>query len=128
MKALFMAAAVAALAAGCAPMDRQAANQAALADARPVGEPRDCVPLAQISHTRVLSAGVIDFHLRSGEVYRNTLPASCPGLGFEQRFSYKTSLSRLCSVDLITVLYPSGPTQGATCGLGPFQRIETSAR
>ena len=128
MRHFILAAAGAALAVSCAPMDRQASRHAALAEARPVGAPRDCISLPAISHTRVRSDGVIDFYLRSGEVYRNTLPASCPGLAFEERFTYRTSLNQLCAVDTISVLHATGGSQGPTCGLGAFQRIETSAR
>jgi ethanolamine utilization protein EutP (predicted NTPase) len=60
-----------------------------------------------------------------GKIYRNTLPHSCPGLGFEEKFMYKTSLSQLCSVDIITVLHNAGGlNRGASCGLGKFQPME----
>jgi hypothetical protein len=64
------------------------------------------------------------------KIYRNTLPNSCPTLGFEKRFSYRTSLSQLCSVDIITVLYNVGSSlqPGASCGLGKFQPMERPAR
>jgi hypothetical protein len=58
--------------------------------------------------------------------YRNTLPQSCPSLGFEERFGYATSLSELCSVDIITVLYATPVSRGASCGLGKFQPVELS--
>ena len=117
-----------ALLAACAPMKREAANQAALADARPVGAPVDCITLINVSHSRVLGDGVIDFHMRGGTVYRNALPQSCPGLGFEERFTYRTSIGRLCSVDTITVLRGSGLPEGPTCALGSFQPIQRTAR
>jgi hypothetical protein len=124
---LIIAASIAA--ASCAPMGRTEARQAALAEARPVGEPVDCVNLSQIRNTRVRSARVIDFEMTGGTVYRNTLPNECPGLSFEERFSYATSLSRLCSVDIITVLHTGGGAQrGASCGLGSFQRVELPRR
>ena len=70
---------------------------------------------------------VIDFVMRGGargrRVYRNTLPSDCPGLGFERRISYTTSLSQLCSADLITVFTTAPVQRGATCGLGPFQPV-----
>ena len=118
----------AALVAGCAPIDREAANQAALAQAQPIGPAVDCITLSNVSHTRVRGDRVIDFHMRGGTVYRNTLAQSCPGLGFEERFTYRTSIGRLCSVDTITVLQGNGQSQGPTCGLGAFQPIRTSAR
>ena len=93
--------------------------------ATPVGEPVTCVPLAQIRETRVRDDRTIDFIMRGRDrVYRNTLPDRCPGLGFEQRFTYATSQSQLCSVDIITVLYAAPPMRGASCGLGRFQPVK----
>ena len=93
--------------------------------ATPTGEPADCVQLANIRETRVRDDRTIDFIMRNGAVYRNTLAYSCPQLGFEESFSYETSLSRLCSVDIITVLQRAGGIQrGASCGLGRFQPVK----
>ncbi len=118
-----------AMLAACAqgPTQRQEADRRALSEARPVGAPVDCISLASISHSRVRDDRTIDFYMRGGEVYRNTLPHQCPTLHLEDGFSYKTSLSRLCSVDVITVTSGSG-VGGPSCALGPFQRIETSVR
>jgi len=117
------------LLAGCAQgsTQRQESDRRALAGATPVGEPVDCVELSRIDHTRVRDSRTIDFHMRGREVYRNRLRNECPGLAFEDSFTYRTSLSRLCSVDLITVNDRSG-IAGPACALGPFQRIETEAR
>ena len=103
-------------------------NRAIPPAATPIGEAVDCVSLTRIRETRVHGDGIIDFHLAGGQVYRNTLPHSCPSLGFEERFSYKTSLSQLCSVDIITVLQSPGLSQGASCGLGKFQPITLAAK
>lgn len=92
-------------------------------EATPTGEPKDCLPIQSLRNSLVRSDSVIDFETVGGKVYRNTLPNSCPGLGFERRFSYSTSLSQLCSVDIITVLYTSPVSRGASCGLGKFQPV-----
>lgn len=90
----------------------------------PAGEARTCIPIRSIRESLVRSDRVIDFRDRGDRYYRVTLPQDCPGLGFEQRFSYATSLSQLCANDIITVLYQSGgPTRGASCGLAPFQPV-----
>jgi hypothetical protein len=116
--------------AGCVqgPTARQEADRRSLAEARPVGEPVDCVELARIDHSRVRDNRTVDFTMRGREVYRNRLRGECPGLAFEDSFSYRTSLSRLCSVDLITVNRAGGGIGGPTCALGRFQRIETEIR
>ena len=83
--------------------------------------PEDCVELSRIRESRVVDDSTIDFVLRDGRVLRNTLPNRCPQLGFEKAFTYSTSLSRLCSVDIITVIIQGGGVRtGASCGLGKF--------
>jgi hypothetical protein len=82
-----------------------------------------------IRSSRVLSDRIIDFELVNGQVLRNTLPADCPGLGSEESFSYGTSLTQLCSTDVITVLHSgAGPSSGASCGLGQFQPVSLPRR
>ena len=93
-------------------------------DATPDGKPESCISLTSIQASHVRGDQVIDFEMRGGRIYRNTLPQSCPGLGFEERFSYKTSLSQLCSTDIITVFTTNPPMRGASCGLGEFQPVK----
>jgi hypothetical protein len=96
----------------------------AVPDVRETGKPVSCISTTQIRESRVRSDKVIDFRTTANKWYRNTLPYSCPSLGFEERFSHKTSINQLCSVDIITVLQSPGISRGASCGLGPFQPIE----
>ena len=124
---IILAAAAIGILAGCSdPTGTDLADQRALVEARPIGPPQNCVPLRTIDYTRVRSDSVIDFYMKGGRVYRNDLGGRCPQLGFEERFSYATSLDRLCSADIITILTPAG--RGASCGLGAFQPIATAAR
>jgi hypothetical protein len=94
--------------------------------AKEAGKALSCVPLIQIRETRVYGDQTIDFRMRNGKIFRNKLPYSCPQLGFEERFSYQTSLTQLCSTDIITVLNTAGGglNRGASCGLGQFQPVE----
>ncbi len=101
-----------------------ARDRNAVPDAVPDGKPVSCVQTTSIRSTSVHGDEVIDFHMTNSKVYRNTLPMSCPSLGFEERFLYKTSISQLCSVDIITVLQSPGLSQGASCGLGMFQPVK----
>ncbi len=91
--------------------------------ATPSGKPESCINLP-IRESRVRDDRTIDF-FTGGRVYRNTLPYGCPGLSSERAFSYETSLSRLCSTDIITVLQRAGGSlmRGASCGLGQFQPV-----
>ncbi len=97
--------------------------------AKVAGPARSCVPLMSIRNSRVLSDRVIDFGNGSRSTYRVVLPQRCPQLGFEQRFTYATSLNQLCAQDIITVLQGSTPPmRGASCGLAPFQPITPAPR
>ena len=98
----------------------------AIPEVREIGKPVSCIPLQQIRESHVRSDQVIDFRANGKKWYRNTLPSACPSLGFEERFSYKTSISQLCSTDIITVLYTTGGRLdgGPSCGLGQFQPVE----
>lgn len=92
----------------------------------PVGEPISCISPIQLRTTRVIDNQTIDFEMNNGTIYRNRLPNNCPGLKSEERFAYRVSTSQLCSVDIITVLqsFGSGLSQGASCGLGQFQKMQ----
>lgn len=102
------------------------ASDAEVPPAREIGKPESCIDSRNIRSSHVRNDNVIDFEMNNGKMYRNTLPHGCPGLGFEEAFSYKTSISRLCSVDIITVLNNTAGRldSGASCGLGQFQPIE----
>ncbi|WP_109354133.1 hypothetical protein [Sphingorhabdus sp. EL138] len=95
-----------------------------------VGEPKSCIIRSQIRSTDVIDDRTIDFKMRNGDIYRNTLPNKCSGLRFEEAFSYRTSTNRLCNVDIIRVLDSTAgriETRSA-CGLGKFQEITKTKR
>jgi len=96
----------------------------------PTGEPVSCIMPHNIRSTRIIDDQTIDFTMTNGTIYRNTLPYRCPSLAIEERFSYKLSTSQLCSVDIITVLhnFGGGLSQGPSCGLGMFQKMEKPAK
>lgn len=124
MKQLLIATALLSLATVADAKDRE------IPEATPNGDAVNCLTLTNIRETRVRSDSVIDFYTLGGKVYRNTLPNSCPSLGFEERFSYATSLSQLCNVDIITVLQNGGGNlmRGASCGLGKFQPVQLAKK
>lgn len=95
---------------------------------REAGKAIDCIQIRSIQSSRVRDDRTIDFYMGGRKVYRNRLPHKCPGLGFEEKFAFSTSLSQLCSVDTITVLRGSPGVNGPTCGLGKFQPITGAPR
>lgn len=87
-----------------------------------VGEPESCIPLAQARETRIRDDWTIDFIGSGDKVWRNTLTSRCPGLRSENAITYETSLSQLCSTDIVYVLrnVAGNLERGAACSLGPF--------
>ena len=87
--------------------------------------PQDCVVLTAIDRTRVLDDQTILFYMHNNRVFRNFMPRKCPGLERQNRFMYETRSSRLCSIDMITVLEQWGTRlePGFTCRLGDFYPI-----
>ncbi len=91
-----------------------------------VGEAESCVQLAQFRETRIRDDWTIDFIRGGKRAWRNTLPHRCLGLRSNDAFTYETSLSQLCSTDIVHVLENVGGRlqRGAGCGLGKFVPVE----
>jgi hypothetical protein len=103
------------------PSDRPAVSPAA----RVVGEPVSCIPLSQLRETKVRDDWTIDFVGSGDQVWRNTLTSRCPGLRAENAITYETSLSQLCSTDIVYVLETAGGLhRGPACGLGQFVPVK----
>ncbi|MBV7265970.1 hypothetical protein [Erythrobacter ani] len=124
----FVIAGAAAIAA-CAPVEQGQRADPALAGppVKVLGEAENCIQRSQIRNTRVRSDQVIDFEMRGGRVFRSVLPRSCPRLGFEEAFTYTTSINQICNTEIIYVLEQIGggaPRRGAGCGLGEFVPVE----
>ena len=84
-----------------------------------------CISVTRLRSTHVVDDRTVLFYMRGGDIYRNVLRHDCPGLKRENRFSYKVTVSRLCSVQTITVLENFGGSlnRGISCGLGKFYQI-----
>ncbi len=128
--ALVSLSAAAAMALGaCAPRPGAASGSnghaADVPAATSTGPAVSCIPITAIQESRVRDDWTIDFRVSGTKWYRNTLPYRCSSLGFERAFSYSTSLSQLCNVDIITVIRNGGGPQGqlGSCGLGMFQPV-----
>jgi len=81
-----------------------------------------CIRPRLIRATEVIDDRNILFYLRGKQVFRNVLPRRCRGLERGGAFSYNSRYGRLCSVDSINVLGPTGYglEDGRLCGLGVF--------
>ena len=89
------------------------------------GPPEQCVRLSNIDHTVVVDDQDILFYMHGDKIYRNRLPYTCAGLRINDSFMYRTSLSQLCNVDIITVLdnMGFGFSPRNSCGLGLFYPV-----
>ncbi len=89
--------------------------------ARPIGAPVSCVPLHQIRETKIRDDWTIDFIGSGKRVWRNTLTSRCSGLRANNGITYETSLSELCTTDIVYVLQTAGGlSRGPACDLGQF--------
>jgi hypothetical protein len=104
------------------PGDRPATAPAATV----VGEAQSCLPLTSYRTTRIRDDWTIDFIAAGGKAWRNTLPNRCPGLKSDDAFTFETSLTQLCSTDIIYTLRHVGSSleRGAGCGLGQFVPVK----
>lgn len=84
-----------------------------------------CINIRRIESTEVVDDERIPFYMMGDDVYLNELSNACPALEFEDTFMYRTVLSRLCDMDIITVLHDAafGFQPGASCGLGMFRPV-----
>ncbi|MBQ0760939.1 MAG: hypothetical protein KBT72_14880 [Zhongshania sp.] len=89
------------------------------------GTPERCVNLRRIDQMDVVDNRTILFYMNGKEIFLNDLPYPCTSLSRHKTVMYRTSLSELCNVDVITVLNTigSGFLPGASCGLGHFHPI-----
>ena len=87
----------------------------------------DCISLRNVRRTEVVDDRNVLFYMRGKTVYHNILPRACGGLAREDRFSYQTSIGRLCHLDHIRVLYddPFGLREGNRCALGVFHKMDS---
>jgi|SRR5215469_2315109 len=85
------------------------------------GQPAEtrCIQTRQISNTKRSSDETfLDFHMRSGIVYRNTLRQRCPGLS-AYGIGYRThGSSELCKGSIVRVA-----RTGSSCVLGSFVEV-----
>ena len=98
-------------------------------DGEKVGDAmRSCVTLRALRRTEIIDDRNILFRMRGRTIYHNILPRQCGGLAREDRFSYDSSMGRLCRGDMIRVLHSDsfgtyGMREGVACRLGAFHKI-----
>ncbi|MCC5886180.1 MAG: hypothetical protein JJT88_07055 [Gammaproteobacteria bacterium] len=97
----------------------------AVYEAFPPGAPQRCIDVRRIRRIEPIGNHTLLFHVGGGEVWRNRLPRSCPGLRRHSRFLYEPRSGRLCSLDVVYLLedHGFGFRRGAGCPLGEFDYL-----
>jgi len=120
-----LALAACAVVAGTSTQTASAAPESRALEGRAIGEPTDCITSRDIEDTDAVSDRVVLFHMRNGRTYRNDLPESCRQLTRKSSaFSYRTTVDRLCSIDVIRVFEPAQGIALGGCRLGKFVPYE----
>ncbi len=98
------------------------------------GEPlvaERCIRSSAIDTTEVLNPRLVVFKVGRRTIYINQMPVDCPGLKPKAKIALTARDDRLCQLDSIRVLHPSGMASdgsdnimfGPNCMLGKFERI-----
>ena len=103
------------------------AEAQALATAAPIGPAQSCLQMRRIKSTEGVSDRAIIFELDGGDLYRNELPARCPGALRNQAFSYRTPSSQLCRSEILSFFDASSGVEQGACTLGDFVPIDEHA-
>ena len=81
-----------------------------------------CINPTDITKQTIVSDQEIRFELNNGEVWVNRLPRACPGLKFQQGFSWEVHGTLVCSSqESIRV-----KDEGTPCMLGEFARLPSA--
>ena len=90
------------------------------------GETTDCLRLVSIQSTEILNDRQILFKVAGGAWLQE--PKNCSTLRKHYALSYKTSMSQLCTTDIITLIDASTPESFVgSCSFEPFQKLERAA-
>jgi hypothetical protein len=100
-------------------MPMTAPVQAATSAAGPI-----CINGADIESTSVPDDNTIVYHLRNGQVWRNTLKATCPNLKFEHAFTEVIRASQICANAQMIRVHETGNM----CALGEFTLVSAAPK
>ena len=87
---------------------------------RTAGDPVPCVSQRDLRGNRSASDGAILFEGPGDIVYVNRPPGGCPTLNSGRTLVTRTTSSRLCRGDIVTVVDPVSGIEFGACGLGDF--------
>jgi hypothetical protein len=91
------------------------------------GEVKACIGIRRARGTKIIDDKTIFFESLGRRGYMNHLNGKCAGLAREERFSFSTSITRLCRGEIITVLDGFGRPWGS-CSLGEFEEMKKKSK
>jgi len=83
-----------------------------------------CINGADIESTSVPDDNTIVYHLRNGQVWKNTLKATCPHLKFEHAFTEVIRASQICANAQMIRVHETG----SICALGDFTLVSAAPK
>ncbi|TVS16624.1 MAG: hypothetical protein EA417_09550 [Gammaproteobacteria bacterium] len=91
----------------------------------PPGETQRCIDIRRVRRIEPIGNHTLLFHMPRGDVWRNRLRATCPGMHQHSKFLYEIRGSQLCSHDSFYLLIDDGFgfRRGAGCALGEFDLL-----
>jgi hypothetical protein len=103
------------------PGSRARANAARMLEGRTAEPTVSCIDQRRVHGNQSLDGGGILFgEPRDAVVYVNQPPGGCPDLNHGRILITRTTGSRLCSGDIVTVAEPSRGPMAGSCGLADF--------
>jgi len=115
-------------AAQAAPVDREAELARAL-QGRVAGEPVNCIDLHRIQSSRIINDTAILYDAGS-VLYVNRPRNGADELDRRDTMVTRTMLSRLCDIDVVTMVEPGSGTMTGIVFLGefvPYRRVRTGS-
>jgi len=83
-----------------------------------------CISGTDIESTSVPDDNTIIYHLRNGQVWKNTLKATCPQLKFEHAFTEVIRASQICANAQMIRVHETG----SICALGDFTLVSAAPK
>ena len=104
---------------------RSEAADAVLADYRPTGQTRSCIPTRSIDEIEPLDATRWLVTLRNGDTYLNEVGSGCRNAANDFTYlQYTTPSGRLCANEIVRVRDRGTDMVSGSCGLGQYQALE----
>lgn len=107
--------------------DGEARLAAALQGYEPSGPPISCVDSRNLQGNRSVGESAIIFESSGRSLYVNRPRAGCPELKNNRALRTRTTGTRFCAGDIVSIFDPTSGIEYGSCGLGdftPYRRVD----